>query len=100
MLRSELVAQLSALDVFMASAAFPLVQANFDLDVKNHELSILNTPPVRVEDIAAANQLFGKREVAIALTTHFEDLRNALVSQIARMDESGTIVAATQTDTE
>lgn len=96
MTKTDVQDQLDAVSGFMSSTAYGVLQRNFEIDVKNHELSILLTRPRTVEDVADLNLLHGKREVAIALQTYFEELRDHLKTVLSTMEERSEIVTSTE----
>ena len=94
MLRSEFQKQLAEAEAFIASSAFPRVQQALRDERAGLEMSILSMPPT-LERVAELNQLHGKLASVISQQTYFEDLCDALKTEIARMDESGNIVTET-----
>lgn len=95
MLRSEFVAQLDAVEAFMASPAYPEIQKALDSELDGLNISILSTAPTTTEAVAILNMCHGTRTSVLRQQTYFEGLRNALKTTIDQMDEDGTIVAET-----
>lgn len=95
MLRSDFVKQLEALDAYLASPVYPEVQRALATELLGLETSILSTSPNNTEAVAMLNLWHGQRSGVLRQISYFEDLRNVLQTQIATLDEEGTIVAET-----
>lgn len=95
MLRSDLVKQLESLNAYLTSPVYPEVQRALSVELSGLETSILSTSPNNTEAVAMLNLWHGQRSGVLRQISYFEDLRNVLQTQIAKMDEEGTIVAET-----
>ena len=97
MLRQDLVAQLESIDAYLTSPVYPEVQRALEIELEGLEVSILSTSPNNSEAVAMLNLWHGQRTGLLRQITYFKDLRNALETRIAKLDEDGTIVAETET---
>jgi len=74
--------QLDEITSFMGTSAFRSYVRTMQLDLQNIEMSILETPPLNEENIAASLKLFGRREELSRSVTFFEDAQATLRNQL------------------